>query len=442
MVPEIRPDLPLAAQLRPQSLADFVGQHHLVGPGKPLSEAVARGRLHSLILWGPPGVGKTTLARVMTAACDARLLTLSAVLSGVKEIRAAIEEAQFHRQRGQTTVLFVDEVHRFNTAQQDAFLPSVEDGTLVLVGATTENPSFALNKALLSRCRVYVLERLSIEDIQTLIQRALAAESAQAMVAAWPAGWSDAVAGMADGDGRRSISLMSLLIEAARRTPPPLEPEAFHAWMAAVLQETPRRFDRRGEDFYDLHSALHKSVRGSDPDAALYWLARLLDGGCDPLNVARRVVRMASEDIGLADPRAHTLALEAWTALERLGRPEGELALAEAVVFCAIAAKSNAVYTAWKGAQQAVREQGSLPVPLYLRNAPTALMRAAGYGADYRYAHDAPDAFVAGERYLPEALAGQRWYHPTSRGLEAKIQLKRARLDAANRASPWQRDGD
>lgn len=427
---------PLAAKLRPRALSDYIGQSQILARGKPLREALETGQLHSMILWGPPGVGKTSLARLMASTCDARFLSVSAVLSGVKEIRAAIEEAQFYRQQGQRTVLFVDEVHRFNKSQQDAFLPFVEDGTLIFIGATTENPSFELNKALLSRARVYVLKSLQPDELLTLLKQGLMTLNEQQALTLDDT-TLNALAHAADGDGRRALNLLELAADLADDSG-----ELTESALNDILQGSVRRFDKQGDDFYDQISALHKSVRGSDPDAALYWLARMIDGGCDPLYIARRVLRMASEDIGLADPRAHTLALEAWQTLERLGQPEGELALAQAVAFMAVAAKSNAVYTAWKAAKKVVQETGSLAVPKHLRNAPTTLMKQQGHGLDYHYAHDYPNAYVAGERYLPQSLATIRFYQPTDRGLEQRIAQKLERLHELGRSSTWQRGAD
>lgn len=427
---------PLAAKLRPRALSDYIGQSQILARGKPLREALETGQLHSMILWGPPGVGKTSLARLMASTCDARFLSVSAVLSGVKEIRAAIEEAQFYRQQGQRTVLFVDEVHRFNKSQQDAFLPYVEDGTLIFIGATTENPSFELNKALLSRARVYVLKSLQSDELLTLLKQGLMALNEQQALTLDDT-TLNALAHAADGDGRRALNLLELAADLADDNG-----ELTESALNDILQGSVRRFDKQGDDFYDQISALHKSVRGSDPDAALYWLARMIDGGCDPLYIARRVLRMASEDIGLADPRAHTLALEAWQTLERLGQPEGELALAQAVAFMAVAAKSNAVYTAWKAAKKVVQETGSVAVPKHLRNAPTTLMKQHGHGLDYHYAHDYPNAYVAGERYLPQSLATIRLYQPTDRGLEQRIAQKLERLHELGRSSTWQRGAD
>ncbi|MET0987520.1 MAG: replication-associated recombination protein A [Steroidobacteraceae bacterium] len=406
---------PLADRMRPASIEAFVGQEHLLAPGKPLRRMLEGGHLHSMIFWGPPGSGKTTLARLIAARCEAEFIALSAVMAGVKDIRAAVEQAQQTRAtNGRRTVLFLDEVHRFNKAQQDAFLPWVEDGTLVFVGATTENPSFELNNALLSRARVYVLRALQPSDLMYLIKRALNTQGTTGL----DEGALELLARAADGDGRRALNMLELALDLASVKQPPVIDAAIAGEVAAGGV---RRFDKQGEAFYDQISALHKSVRGSDPDAALYWLCRMLDGGCDPRYVARRVLRMASEDIGNADPRALTLALEAAEVYERLGSPEGELALAQAVVFMACAAKSNAVYVAFNEAMADAKSSGSLDVPLHLRNAPTRLMKQLGYGKDYRYAHDEPDAHAEGEKYLPEELEGRQYYRPVPRGLEIKI---------------------
>ena len=440
---------PLAERLRPQRLDEVVGQQHLLGPQGPLTRAAQLQRLPSMILWGPPGVGKTTLARLLAQAVNARMLSLSAVLSGVKEIREAVAQAELWQGQGEGVVVFVDEVHRFNKSQQDAFLPHVESGLFVFVGATTENPGFEVNSALLSRAQVFRLESLSANDLRQILLRGLEAlehaapllsEDAQALLIA-----------TADGDGRKLLNLLEMLAQvqakkgededhegntaaAAASTaeacqPEPLGIEALQAMLPALQ----RQFDKGGDAFYDQISALHKSVRGSDPDASLYWLARMLDGGADPRYIARRLIRMASEDIGLADPRALTLCLEAAQAYERLGSPEGELALAQATVFLAVAAKSNAVYTAWKSAQRYVQEQGSMPVPNHLRNAPTRLAKSMGHGADYRYSHDEPDAFSAGQRYFPDAVFKPPiFYSPVPRGLESKMAEKLAELRRRN----------
>ena len=423
------PTRPLADRMRPRTLDEFAGQPHLVGPGKPLRRVVEGGRLHSMIFWGPPGTGKTTLARLLAANCGLEFIGLSAVLAGVKDVRAAVERAQRVREserRG--TVLFLDEVHRFNKSQQDSFLPFVEDGTLVLIGATTENPSFEVNSALLSRARVYVLKSLTREDLSAVIDRALADTErglGTQRVTLEPQA-REVLITAADGDARRALNLLEVAAD--------LAPERAGgavidiAVAAEVASGGYRRFDKGGDQFYDQISALHKSVRGSDPDAALYWLVRMLDGGCDPLYIARRVVRMASEDIGNADPRGLGIALDAWDTFERLGSPEGELAIAQAVVYLAVAPKSNAVYHAFGEAKEDVARYGTLEVPLHLRNAPTKLMKELGFGRDYRYAHDEPDAYAAGEKYFPDAIPERRYYHPVPRGLEIRIAEAMARL--------------
>jgi putative ATPase len=427
---------PLADRMRPRTLAEFVGQEQILAVGKPLRRAIEEDRLHSMIFWGPPGTGKTTLARLIAHHSGARFLNLSAVLSGVKDIRAAVEQARLIRlQENRPTVLFIDEVHRFNKSQQDAFLPHVEDGTLVFIGATTENPSFELNNALLSRARTYVLKSLSLEHIERIIRQALndGERGLGARGLELAADNSRLLAEAADGDARRGLNLLELAADLTEGL------EITSQVIGEVASGTLRRFDKGGEAFYDQISALHKSVRGSAPDAALYWLARMIDGGCDPLYVARRVVRMASEDIGNADPRALQLALNAWDTQERLGSPEGELAIAQAVVYLACAAKSNAVYTAWNRAMAEARASGSLEVPLHLRNAPTRLMKELDYGSAYRYAHDEPQAYAAGENYMPEQLQGRRYYIPVDRGLEIKIAEKLAYLHKLD--EEFSRDG-
>jgi putative ATPase len=420
---------PLAARLRPTTLDEFVGQTHLLAPGKPLRKAIELGVLHSMILWGPPGSGKTTLARLMAESSNARFEKLSAIFSGVKDIRAIVEEAKVARQKThQATILFVDEVHRFNKAQQDAFLPFVEDGTLILIGATTENPSFELNNALLSRARVYVLKPLSEEELLQVIEHALTNEERGLgkLQLDFPEELRRILAQAADGDTRQMLNLLEILSDFAEQDGKKLK--VTKELLGEVIQESLRRFDKGGEAFYDLISALHKSVRGSAPDAALYWFARMLDGGCDPLYIARRVLRMASEDIGNADPRALQLALNACEVYERLGSPEGELAIAQAIVYLASAAKSNAVYMAYNAAMQDAKSFGSLEVPLHIRNAPTKLMKELGYGKKYRYAHDEPDAYAAGENYLPDELKNRQYYYPVPRGLEIQIKEKLAHL--------------
>ena len=426
---------PLADRMRPRTLDEYVGQKHILAPGKPLRQAIEGGMLHSMILWGPPGTGKTTLARMMAERSGAQFLALSAVMAGVKDIRAAVEQAKEARAlNGRGTVLFLDEVHRFNKSQQDTFLPYLEDGTLIFIGATTENPSFEVISALLSRARVYVLRSLQSEDIAEVIQRALADEErglgkehlqidADAL---------DLISRAADGDGRRGLNMLELassLVESGSRT--------IDLRIAQeVASGTRRRFDKGGDQFYDQISALHKAVRGTDPDGALYWFCRMLDGGCDPLYIARRVVRMAIEDVGLADPRAFEITLNAWEAYDRLGSPEGELAIANAVVFLAVAPKSNAVYVAMSEAKEDVERFGTLDVPARFRNAPTKLMKELGHGSGYRYAHDEPGAYVPGERYLPDEMPDRRYYRPVNRGLEIKIGEALARLRGGTPTDP------
>lgn len=410
--------IPLAARLRPQTIDEFFGQKHLLAEGKPLRRAILQGHLHSMILWGPPGTGKTTLAKLIAQYADARLEIISAVLAGVKEIREAIARAKEHSQR---TLLFIDEIHRFNKSQQDALLPHVEEGAVTLIGATTENPSFELNNALLSRARVYVLKRLLPEDILLVINRGLTELKLDMSLEL-----REQLAVAADGDARQALNLLEIASD--------LSDEAIitEAILHEVMSNGVRRFDKSGEAFYDQISALHKSVRGSSPDAALYWLSRMLDGGCDPLYIARRVVRMANEDIGNADPRGLQLALNAWDVQERLGSPEGELAIAQAVVYLACTAKSNAVYTAFDAAMADAKKNGSLDVPLHLRNAPTKLMKQLDYGKNYRYAHNEENAYAAGEKYFPEEMGERQYYFPVDRGLEIKIAEKLAALRKLN----------
>ena len=426
---------PLASRLRPEHVDDYIGQAHLLAPGKPLRMALEKGLLHSMILWGPPGVGKTTLAQLLAKNANAHLEKISAVMSGVKEIREVIARAQEKREEGVATILFVDEVHRFNKSQQDAFLPFVETGLLTLIGATTENPSFELNNALLSRARVYVLKPLEEIDLLKLLARALSdhEKGFGKLNVSFSHDLQEKLVAACDGDARQLLNLLEILMGLATEKDGSVLIEETH--LKEVLSQSMRRFDKGGEYFHDLISALHKAVRGSDPQASLYWLARMIDGGCDPLYVARRVVRMASEDIGNADPRALEIALNAWETQERLGSPEGELAIAQAVVYMAIAAKSNAVYTAWQAACEDVKKYGSLEVPLHLRNAPTKLMKELGYAKQYRYAHDEPYAYAAGENYFPAELKERIYYEPTDRGLEKKIQEKLVFLEGLDKKS-------
>ncbi|MEM8562502.1 MAG: replication-associated recombination protein A [Pseudomonadota bacterium] len=429
---------PLASRLRPETLEQYAGQEHLLSPGKPLRRAIDSGQLHSMIFWGPPGVGKTTLARIAAEQANAQFLQLSAVLAGVKEIRAAIAEAKTQRKAGRDTVLFVDEAHRFNKSQQDAFLPFVEDGTLIFIGATTENPSFELNNALLSRSRVYKLRPLETEALTGVLERALEtlADSADGNRISVEPQRLGVIAQQCDGDARRALNLLELAADLAT------DGVITEATLEEVLQASLQRFDKGGDIFYDQISALHKSVRGSSPDAALYWLCRMLAGGCDPLYIARRVLRMASEDIGNADPRALSICLDAWQVQERLGSPEGELAIAQAVVYLASAAKSNALYKAFSAATEDATRCGNLEVPLHLRNAPTQLLKDMEHGVDYRYVHDEEGAYAPGENYFPEELKDRSYYEPVDRGLESKILEKFKHLRELDKFSSHRRYQD
>ena len=431
---------PLAARMRPRHPDEYIGQEHLFAPGKPLREAVVRNQLHSMVLWGPPGVGKTSMAHMIAEVSDAFFESISAVMAGVKEIRAAVIAAQQRlAQNGRRTILFVDEVHRFNKSQQDAFLPYVEDGSVIFIGATTENPSFSLNNALLSRARVYVLRSINCDDLLSLMHRSLADKERGLGNTGVRIGDDEllTLAQAADGDARKALNLLEIATDLAGGDVE--ENRISAAIVQEVLSSDVRRFDKHGDVFHEQISALHKSVRGSSVDASLYWLARMLDGGCDPLYIARRVVRMASEDIGNADPRGLEIALNAWQTQERLGSPEGELAIAQALAYLAAAPKSNAVYKAFNEAMADVKSSPSHDVPLHLRNAPTQLMKNIGYAAGYRYAHDEPNGFAAGENYFPQALRERRYYQPVERGLEQKIAAKLRHLEQLNRDSAWQR---
>lgn len=427
---------PLADRMRPQTLADYIGQNHIIGSGKTLSQAIQNQNLHSMVFWGPPGTGKTTLARIIANSVKAHFISLSAVLSGVKDIREAIAQARHWQGQGDKTILFVDEVHRFNKSQQDAFLPYVEDGTIYFIGATTENPSFELNNALLSRVKTYVLKSLSTDDLKMVINTALNNdEQLKQLNVEIDQACLELLAQAADGDARRALNFLEIacdLAEPIAATDNTASCVINQAIIEEVTSQSLRRFDKGGDLFYEQISALHKSVRGSNPDAALYWFARMIDGGCDAIYIARRIIRMASEDIGNADPRALQLALAAWQTYERLGSPEGELAIAQAIVYLASTAKSNAVYVAYKAALMDAANSASLDVPNHLRNAPTKLMKKLAYGKDYRYAHDEENAFAAGETYFPETLGEKHYYHPVARGLELKIKEKLDKLRKLN----------